>query len=254
MQLQSASFILLTLLLAGPGLADDNLERLIKAYPGQLCGADGNDILWCDGSKMPYDDGNREKTRQQREEQADIQDQMELRYPAGRDYAPPTSDDDDPGRIRNEAFFKKMYGQNAIEAGKRLRPVIWLPQTLHKRVMMTGINGVDQKLQAVSDELDRLPDSLKHYLDKPAGTFMWRSVGREKRLSPHSFGIAIDINLKGADYWLWTSHGGTAPPYRNRIPLEIVEVFEKHGFIWGGKWRHYDTLHFEYRPELLGHH
>jgi peptidoglycan LD-endopeptidase CwlK len=29
-------------------------------------------------------------------------------------------------------------------------------------------------------------------------------------------------------------------------------VFEKHGFIWGAKWYHYDTMHFEYRPELLG--
>ncbi|MEJ2663631.1 MAG: M15 family metallopeptidase, partial [Spirochaetia bacterium] len=27
--------------------------------------------------------------------------------------------------------------------------------------------------------------------------------------------------------------------------------FEKYGFIWGGKWYHYDTMHFEYRPELL---
>ncbi|MDP3291618.1 MAG: M15 family metallopeptidase, partial [Sulfuricurvum sp.] len=24
-----------------------------------------------------------------------------------------------------------------------------------------------------------------------------------------------------------------------------------HGFIWGGRWYHYDTMHFEYRPELL---
>jgi hypothetical protein len=37
----------------------------------------------------------------------------------------------------------------------------------------------------------------------------------------------------------------------NRIPLEIVAIFERHGFIWGGKWSHYDTMHFEYRPELL---
>jgi hypothetical protein len=39
--------------------------------------------------------------------------------------------------------------------------------------------------------------------------------------------------------------------YKNRIPLELVAIFEKHGFIWGGKWYHYDTMHFEYRPELL---
>ena len=24
-----------------------------------------------------------------------------------------------------------------------------------------------------------------------------------------------------------------------------------HGFIWGGKWYHYDTMHFEFRPELV---
>jgi hypothetical protein len=40
-------------------------------------------------------------------------------------------------------------------------------------------------------------------------------------------------------------------PYRNVIPQGIVDIFEKHGFIWGGKWYHYDTMHFEYRPELV---
>jgi len=37
----------------------------------------------------------------------------------------------------------------------------------------------------------------------------------------------------------------------NEIPWEIVHIFEKHGFIWGGKWYHYDTMHFEYRPEMI---
>ncbi len=62
----------------------------------------------------------------------------------------------------------------------------------------------------------------------------------------HAWGAAIDLNTKYSDYWLWSKGG-----YRNRIPMEIVEVFEKHGFIWGGKWGHFDTMHFEYRPELL---
>jgi hypothetical protein len=35
------------------------------------------------------------------------------------------------------------------------------------------------------------------------------------------------------------------------MPYEIVDIFEKQGFIWGGKWYHFDTMHFEYRPELL---
>ena len=35
------------------------------------------------------------------------------------------------------------------------------------------------------------------------------------------------------------------------VPLPVVEAFEAEGFIWGGKWYHYDTMHFEYRPELM---
>ncbi|MFM7757478.1 MAG: M15 family metallopeptidase [Crocinitomicaceae bacterium] len=35
------------------------------------------------------------------------------------------------------------------------------------------------------------------------------------------------------------------------IPLELVEIFERYGFIWGGKWLPYDTMHFEFRPELI---
>ena len=39
--------------------------------------------------------------------------------------------------------------------------------------------------------------------------------------------------------------------WKNKIPQEIVDAFEAEGFIWGGRWAHYDTMHFEYRPELL---
>ena len=39
--------------------------------------------------------------------------------------------------------------------------------------------------------------------------------------------------------------------YENKMPHDIVKVFEKHGFIWGGRWYHYDTMHFEFRPEIL---
>ncbi len=44
-----------------------------------------------------------------------------------------------------------------------------------------------------------------------------------------------------------------AIPYERRwmVPLQIVEVFEEQGFIWGGKWFFFDTMHFEYRPEIL---
>ena len=31
----------------------------------------------------------------------------------------------------------------------------------------------------------------------------------------------------------------------------LDEIREKYGFIWGGRWYHFDTMHFEYRPEIL---
>jgi hypothetical protein len=66
----------------------------------------------------------------------------------------------------------------------------------------------------------------------------------------HAYGAAIDLNVKQSDYWSW--QGRLADPvWRNRMPYEIVKIFEKHGFIWGGRWYHYDTMHFEYRPELI---
>ena len=64
--------------------------------------------------------------------------------------------------------------------------------------------------------------------------------------------MTIDINVAQSDYWRnFKPDSKGVYSYRNRIPWKIVEIFEKYGFIWGGKWYHFDTMHFEYRPELL---
>ena len=231
---------------------DDGIARLLQTYPDQLCGAEGKTLVWCDGTTMPYDDGNGTKTHIQKLQNADLQEQMEQPYPRGANYPSPPPPDFEPGRIRNEKFFQKMYGGSAEEVQKHLTSVVWLPSTSGQRVRVTTVNRVHEHLQAVSNELDQLPNALKRFVDQPAGAFNWRVIAAEKRLSPHSFGIAFDINAATGDYWLWNAGASSRSSiYRNRIPIEIVLIFEKHGFIWGGKWSHYDTLHFEYRPELL---
>jgi hypothetical protein len=66
--------------------------------------------------------------------------------------------------------------------------------------------------------------------------------------------MTIDIGVKYSDYWLWKNPGKSETAkivYANRFPRELVLIFEKHGFIWGGRWYHYDTMHFEFRPEIL---
>ena len=93
------------------------------------------------------------------------------------------------------------------------------------------------------------PDSeLRRHLGSPVPG----DIKDTDRLSMHSFGIAIDLAPATTQYWKDEASSETAKiGYKNTMPLSIVRIFEKHGFIWGGRWYHYDTMHFEYRPELL---
>jgi hypothetical protein len=43
--------------------------------------------------------------------------------------------------------------------------------------------------------------------------------------------IAYGRPTGGQQYWLWGPKGAA---YRNRLPFGIVQIVEKHGFIWGG--------------------
>jgi peptidoglycan LD-endopeptidase CwlK len=227
------------------------LRKFLRAYPDFLVSVDGNTVVWKDNTRMIFEDGIEDKDFETLLNSPDLQDQLKFIYPIGRKYGIPEKNSD-PGRIRYEPFFLKMYGESPEEVKKNLVPISWLPSTVNKTLMVTSINGVNEKLQAVSDELDKLVH-LHKYLDNPAGTFFWRPISGTKRLSSHSWGIAIDIDVEYANYWKWDDPKAERfyLGYANKIPPEIVEVFETHGFIWGGKWYHYDTMHFEYRPEVL---
>lgn len=225
---------------------------LVKAYPDFLKADDNNAVLWKDGAKMVFDDGTAKSDFETMLDHASLKDQMSICYTKGDRYPLPPPINDDPGRIRFEPFFLKMYGNTPEEVRNKLVPIIWLPKHIHKQLMVTTVNGIDQKLKAISDELDALPQEYVQYLENPGGTFNWRPIAGTNRLSTHSFGMTIDINVKSSDYWRDNKPDGHGLyPYKNRIPMKIVEIFERHGFIWGGKWYHYDTMHFEYRPELL---
>ncbi len=231
--------------------------RLLAAYPAQLAGIDAGALIWRDGTRMPLDDGKGVKPFTEWLNSPDIEDMFLQPYPPGQLTAPPAAGSD-PGRARNAAFFNKMYGDcRSDSVASKLADVIWLPNKKSQRLKVTTVNGVDKKLSAVSAELDQLPASFDTYLAPSQGTYACRTIAGTSRVSAHGHGIAIDLAAKHADYWRWAKEGLRAEggagtiAYRNEIPMEIVRIFEKHGFIWGGKWHHYDTMHFEYRPELL---
>lgn len=227
------------------------IDILAKAYPDFIAGADRGELLWHDGERMPFDDGVRDKDFETLLNSPSVRDMFYARYPLGTMLSPPAKNID-PGRVRNEPFFDKMYGDcTKGKVVRNLTSVTWLPKKWGKSVSVTRVNGVDKQLIKISQELDALPAKFDKYLSS-SGTFNCRVIAGTNRKSNHGSASAIDINAKYGSYWRWDKPDGKGLyRWRNEIPLEIVEIFEAQGFIWGGKWYHYDTLHFEYRPELI---
>lgn len=221
------------------------LDFLVSAYPGTLVKADGGSIGFRDGGLMPVDDGA-VKDHAKKLAAGDIEDSLSQIYPAGPCETRPGTDFD-PGRIRSDALMMRLYGKSAAEVEASLVPVDWFGTVLR----VTKRQGAAVALEKVRAELEAIPE-MKAFLSPSAGTFNWRKVSGAPNMSVHSFGAAIDINTRYADYWIWSGgKPGRVAQYRNKYPIAIVDAFERHGFIWGGRWYHYDTMHFEYRPELI---
>ncbi|OXS29470.1 MAG: hypothetical protein BCS36_06975 [Desulfovibrio sp. MES5] len=150
-----------------------------------------------------------------------------------------------PGRKRSYDLLTALYGSTPAQVGKQLVPVQLLGQPLR-------LSAPAGKALAAADlalvEAVREDPQLKAFL-KMDGGFMWRRIAGESRLSPHAFGIAVDLSSRIAPYWRWSKM--RPHPLQFSYPSAIVSRMEGAGFIWGGKWHEYDIMHFEYRPEII---
>ncbi len=219
-------------------------QKIIDAYPDFDLKYESGYLIFTDGTKITCDDG-KEKNFVEKLDNCDIEDMFSMKYDST---ATTPSYLNDCGRGRNEELFKKMYGNSEQAARKNLVSIEWFGQ----KIQFTMVNGAAEQLKKVASELQKMPQYRKFLTN--ASSFYWRKVRGANRQSAHSYGIAIDINTSYSNYWLWSNPKCKETDkirYENRVPIEIVRVFEKYGFIWGGRWYHYDTMHFEYRPEFL---
>jgi hypothetical protein len=167
--------------------------------------------------------------------------------------------DADPPR-RHEAFLGQLYrAGNREQTEKRIATVSFLGfrLSIHEDVL-PALRGVERRLRrrAQADpEVRRFLDSLRGV----AG-YNWRPIAGQRSRSYHSYGIAVDLMPKSYrglhTYWRWAvpdNERWYAIPYGQRwmVPEAVVQAFEEEGFVWGGKWFFFDTMHFEYRPEIL---
>jgi len=61
-----------------------------------------------------------------------------------------------------------------------------------------------------------------------------RYIAGTHSLSFHTFGTALDLNVPG--------NGRGTVGQMNR---QVVAIFKKWGFAWGGDWHYTDPMHFE---------
>jgi len=94
-----------------------------------------------------------------------------------------------------------------------------------------------QMLPQLVDALSEIQQrGLAKYIDPQqyGGCFVPRYIAGTHTLSNHAFGLAIDLNVP-------ENQRGT----RGRMNPQVVDIFSKWGFTWGGTWHYTDPMHFE---------
>lgn len=224
---------------------------IMLAYPNDVAGVETKDsktyLVMKSGNLIRYDD-EKKKSFDEKINDADIQDMLETLYPLGEIDAI-MDKDFDPGRMRVYRFFDEIYGASKKAVSVQLTSVKFGDQHLPFN-QAAGASVALEKVASQAAELVERNPLAASFLYPSSGTFNYRVVAGTSLLSFHAYGIAIDLKSNENDYWRWASQ----PAGESRIreyPKELVKVFENNGFIWGGKWQHFDLLHYEYRPEIL---
>ena len=154
-------------------------------------------------------------------------------------------------------FFDALYrAHTREEAYSRVKTMRFLGNqvTVHHAIM-EDLTLVEYRIRAAA----RTDQSVRTWIaniDRVYG-WNWRNIGETQSRSFHSYGAAVDIMPRAlggrAVYWRWAGPNWFNIPYERRYhpPNAVIEAFEAYGFVWGGKWSFFDTIHFEFRPEVI---
>lgn len=228
-----------------------DLFCLMIAYPEYITNIEDNNgfvyLVMKSGKKILYDD-KAKKNFQEKLSSPDLQDTLEQIYPLSP-VKGIMETDFDPGRLRCYELLSEVYGTSKQAIESKLTNV----KVGYTNYQFNGNNDAARSLQAVMKEvmsLSKESQNVRNCLFPCSGTFNYRVISGTNRLSPHAFGIAIDLASDKGDYWKWASKEA-GKKRLSSYPSNLVGIFENYGFVWGGKWSHFDILHFEYRPEFI---
>tara|TARA_Y100001963_G_scaffold158580_2_gene258724 strand:+ start:829 stop:1485 length:657 start_codon:yes stop_codon:yes gene_type:complete len=149
----------------------------------------------------------------------------------------------------NRAGVKRVYGDPSwvkLPRGRAVdlddewerKNIRWFTLHTGKRVRMHRLAGPDFV------RLFKSACNASGYTPKSVQTYNPRVIGGTKRLSMHAYGIAFDVDPQ-QNPWGGVQKNGEESLLRQN--MAFVDVFEKAGWTWGGRWRKGkgDDMHFQ---------
>lgn len=128
------------------------------------------------------------------------------------DYSPPWRIIDEDSK---EVILSFKVHKKCVESLTRVMNAIW--------------NGCGQSQEWIDS----------HHLHWFSGSWVFRNIRDSSKLSMHSYGIALDFAA---------SLNGLGEPWSptKGVPLLMIEMFEREGWTWGGRWQgRPDAMHFQ---------
>jgi hypothetical protein len=265
--------------------AEEVMKALSAAYPDRIGAAAYRDGDWAvpvrnlhpGGGPAPaetwfYHAGGRLLPEELRDEAAAYDPQPFYKYPAELPaWEPPGPEEaarletlarrrqTNPPK-RSQHFFDTLWRAGSRnEAWDRVKSIRFLgrPVLVHYMIL-EEVSLVEERILAEA----KTNPQVQQWINS-LGTldgWNWRNIADTRSRSFHAYGAALDLLPKSPggkeSYWLWAARRTPAwwtVSYDKRVhpPEEVIRAFEAQGFIWGGKWLFFDTMHFEYRPEIL---
>lgn len=174
-------------------------------------------------------------------------------YPGFLSYSTLTSDNTGTPETLSIAEVEEKFGKAGTRDSQWYKDnieILDVSDLLPQNHNITGPNNSkwDGKLEVNKHIRFALSNVFREILTRPElasllldvdECYNYRKATGSDKLSKHSWGIAIDINPLQNGYNKTPAAIGELGSVR-----ELVAIFEKHGFYWGGNWNTQDGMHF----------
>lgn len=140
-----------------------------------------------------------------------------------------------PGDSSNLVWFTFPYPMRLYDTD-----AVLTRHSCHKKVAGSLVAVLEEARDKLGIDFIR-----EHKLDRYFGCYMNRPVRGGSQKSTHAWGAAIDINASNnRNRQLWSANKIGQPDY-GTMPIEFIEIFERHGWKSGARAWGRDAMHFQ---------